>query len=43
MNRQNESGLSVSQRVTAHDEWCAEAYMLTDYNLLTKNILKTLY
>ena len=36
LNRQNELGFSVSRRVTAQDEWCAEAYMVTDYNLLTK-------
>ena len=40
LNRQSEPGLSISRRVTAHDEWCAEAYMLTDYNLLTKKYLE---
>jgi type I restriction enzyme M protein len=28
------SGLSVKQEVTAKDEWCAEAYMETDYSQL---------
>nr|AOP19037.1 hypothetical protein [Halimeda discoidea] len=27
---------SISQKVTAKDEWCAEAYMVTNYTLLTK-------
>jgi 16S rRNA G966 N2-methylase RsmD len=29
-NRDDVAGLSVKQRVTAADEWCAEAYMETD-------------
>lgn len=29
-------GLSVKQEVTAEDEWCAEAYMETDYSTLNK-------
>ena len=29
-------GLSVKQEVTAKDEWCAEAYMETDYSKLNK-------
>ena len=28
-------GLSVKQEVTANDEWCAEAYMQTDYSTIT--------
>ncbi len=35
-NRDDEAGLSVKQRVTPQDEWCAEAYMETDYSTLTK-------
>ena len=34
-NRKSEVGLSVMQRVTAKDEWCAEAYLETDYSKLT--------
>lgn len=30
------AGFSVMQRVTAEDEWCAEAYMETDYSELTQ-------
>ncbi|MFC1567111.1 class I SAM-dependent DNA methyltransferase [bacterium] len=30
------SGLSVKQEVTGIDEWCAEAYMETDYSTLTE-------
>ncbi len=36
MNRQNIAGLSVNQVVKAEDEWCAEAYMETDYTALAK-------
>lgn len=33
-NRRTEPGLSVTKKVTANDEWLAEAYMETDYNTL---------
>ena len=36
-NRDDEPGLSVKQKVTPQDEWCAEAYMETDYSTLTKD------
>lgn len=35
MNRKNIPGLSITKWVTAADEWCAEAYMTTDYSTLT--------
>ena len=35
-NREVHAGESVIQQVLAHDEWCAEAYMQTDYEQLTK-------
>jgi type I restriction-modification system DNA methylase subunit len=35
-NRLEKDGESVLQKVTANDEWCAEAYMNTDYSNLTK-------
>jgi len=34
LNRQEISGFSILHEVTAHDEWCAEAYMETDYTIL---------
>jgi hypothetical protein len=34
-NREVHSGKSITHKVTADDEWCAEAYMETDYSLLT--------
>ncbi|MCA6069602.1 MAG: SAM-dependent methyltransferase [Endomicrobium sp.] len=34
-NRKSVQGLSVLKNVTADDEWCAEAYMETDYSNLT--------
>ncbi len=37
VNKKNIPGLSVTKKVTAMDEWCAEAYMETDYSALTKN------
>lgn len=36
VNRKNLPGLSVTQKVNADDEWCAEAYMETDYSSLSK-------
>lgn len=36
-NKQEVAGLSVNQTVTAEDEWCAEAYMETDYSKLSDN------
>jgi type I restriction enzyme M protein len=34
VNREGEIGLSVLHHVSAKDEWCAEAYMETDYSTL---------
>lgn len=43
-NSKQIAGLSVKKKVTAQDEWCAEAYMKTDYSKLKKedfvNIMK---
>lgn len=36
-NREIIKNLSLMQSVTAEDEWCAEAYMETDYSNLTEN------
>lgn len=36
-NREVIPGLSVMQEVTAKDEWCAEAYMKTDYSNLERD------
>lgn len=36
LNKDEVSGLSVKQEVGASDEWCAEAYMETDYSQLTE-------
>lgn len=33
-HRSSKAGLSVTKKVTYKDEWCAEAYMETDYNTL---------
>lgn len=35
LNRKPEPGFSVNREVTATDEWCAEAYMETDYSELS--------
>ncbi len=41
-NKENITGFSVMQKVTSHDEWCAEAYMETDYsNLTEKDFINT--
>ena len=39
-NREVHIGESVMWKVTADDEWCAEAYMETDYTKLTKDDFK---
>lgn len=36
-NREVIRGFSVMQKVVAEDEWCAEAYMETDYSTLTQD------
>lgn len=36
-NKKTVPGLSVMKKVTAEDEWLAEAYMETDYNKLTED------
>ena len=42
-NRLTVAGISVSHHVEASDEWCAEAYMETDYSTLTdEDFQKTL-
>ena len=43
INRKAKAGFSVNKIVTANDEWCAEAYMETDYSKLKKeDFIKTL-
>ena len=37
INREVISGFSLMQKVTATDEWCAEAYLTTDYEHLTED------
>lgn len=42
-NHKNIAGLSATQKVTSSDEWCAEAYMETDYSTLTDDdFIKTI-
>lgn len=42
-HRTTRAGLSVVQKVTYKDEWCAEAYMETDYSTLSDNdFIKTM-
>lgn len=39
-NRESVSKLSVKTKLGANDEWCAEAYMETDYSTLSKEDFK---
>lgn len=39
-NREDIPGECIKQYVTAQDEWCAEAYMETDYSLITKDMFE---
>lgn len=42
-HRETKIGKSITKRVSADDEWCAEAYMETDYsNLCEENFINTL-
>ncbi len=36
-NKTEKDGLSITKVVSADDEWCAEAYMKTDYTALTQS------
>ncbi|MCL5949040.1 MAG: N-6 DNA methylase, partial [Candidatus Bathyarchaeota archaeon] len=40
-NKKEVKGQSIKKIVTADDEWCAEAYMETDYSLLKKEDFET--
>lgn len=40
INREAINGLSVLQEVGANDEWCAEAYLETDYSKVNLSLLK---
>ena len=43
IHKQTKVGLSILKNVTAEDEWCAEAYMETDYNNISEDdFVKTL-
>ncbi|MBL0145392.1 MAG: hypothetical protein IPP48_06175 [Chitinophagaceae bacterium] len=43
INKKSIAGMSVMKSVTADDEWCAEAYMETDYNSLNEiDFIKTI-
>ena len=35
-NTEDIEGFSISREVSARNEWCAEAYMKTDYSTLSK-------
>lgn len=37
LHKQTKVGLSVVKNINAEDEWCAEAYMETDYSTLAEN------
>lgn len=39
-NREDIPGECIKQYVVAEDEWCAEAYMETDYSLITKDVFE---
>ncbi len=46
-NRENIPGECVKQTVTEKDEWCAEAYMETNYDVIAKsdfeNVVKDIF
>ena len=40
-NKENIAGLCINKTVAYNDEWCAEAYMETDYTTLTEKDFET--
>jgi type I restriction-modification system DNA methylase subunit len=40
MNKKSVAGISVMKNVSANNEWCAEAYMETDYSKLSKELFE---
>lgn len=38
INRKSEAGFSSNKVITPQDEWCAEAYMETDYSKISKDM-----
>jgi type I restriction-modification system DNA methylase subunit len=38
LNRKEEAGFSINKAIKAEDEWCAEAYMETDYSKISDEI-----
>ena len=40
-HRESKPGLSVNKKITPTDEWCAEAYLETDYSQLTDDLYIT--
>ena len=40
LNRKSKPGFSINRCVSAEDEWCAEAYMETDYSQITESVLE---
>ena len=40
-NKDSVPGLSVSARVEANEEWCAEAYMETDYSRINQSLFES--
>ncbi len=39
-NREDIPGECIKQKVTANDEWCAEAYMKTNYSVINKKMFE---
>ncbi|MCE9507597.1 MAG: SAM-dependent methyltransferase [Alphaproteobacteria bacterium] len=39
-NKETKTGSSITTRLMAKDEWCAEAYMETDYSNLTRDVFE---
>ena len=38
LNRKEEAGFSINKIIKAEDEWCAEAYMETDYSKISSEV-----
>jgi len=40
LNRETKNGLSVTKELSGADEWCAETYLVADYNLIEFELFK---
>ena len=40
INSKNQPGLSITKKINSEEEWCAEAYMETDYSKINDKVFE---